>query len=50
MVKKLLMDRGDEHLPYNLEAFQSGFGKFFDFNDKDELQNGRILFLCKRRV
>ena len=50
MVKKLLMNRGDEHLPYNLEAFQSGFGKFFDFIDKDELQNGRILFLCKRRV
>ena len=49
MVQKLLRNRGDEHLPYNLEVFQSSFGKFFDFVDRDTLQNGRTLFLCKRR-
>ena len=49
MVQKLLRNRGDEHLPYNLEAFQSNFGMFFDFVDQIVLNNGRALFLCKRR-
>ena len=49
MVQKLLRNRGDEHLPYNLEEFQSSFGKFFDFVDRVTLQNGRTLFLCKRK-
>jgi len=48
MVKKLLQNRGEEHLVYNLDVFERSFGKFFDFEDKTELENGRILFLCKR--
>ena len=47
MVQKLLRNRGDEHLPYNLEVFQSSFGKFFDFVDQTMLNNGRTLFLCR---
>jgi ribosomal protein L11 methylase PrmA len=46
---QLLRNRGDEHLPYNLEVFQSSLGEFFDFVNRDTLQNGRTLFLCKRR-
>jgi len=49
MVQKLLRNRGEEHLPYNLEVFQSSFGNFFDFLDQDILENGRILFLCRRK-
>lgn len=49
MVQKLLRNRGDEHLPYSLEVFQSSFGKFFDFVDRETLQNGRILFLWKHK-
>ncbi len=49
MVLKLLANRGDEHHPYNLEVFQSSFGEIFDFEDKLTLQNGRTLYLCKRR-
>jgi len=49
MVQKLLRNRGNEHLPYNLEVFQSSFGKFFDFIDQTMLNNSRTLFLCKRR-
>ena len=48
MVQKLLRNRMGEHLPYNLEVFQSNFGKSFDFIDQNMLQNGRTLFLCKR--
>lgn len=49
MVKKLLKNRGDEHLPYTFEVFQSSFGRFFNFIDENMLPNGRTLFLCKRR-
>ncbi len=49
MVQKLLRNRGDEHLPYNLEVFQSSFRQFFDFVDQTMLNNGRTLFFCKRR-
>jgi len=48
MVTKLLQNRGEEHLAYNLDVFETSFGKHFDFEDKAELRNGRILFLCKR--
>lgn len=48
MVQKLLKNRGDEHLPYDLKVFEKSFGEFFDFVDRDTLKNGRILFLCKR--
>jgi hypothetical protein len=49
MVQKLLRNRGDEHLPYNLEVFNSSFGKFFDLLDQTILENGRTLFLYKHR-
>ena len=49
MVKKLLENRGEEHLPYNLDAFRSAFNKIFDFVDQTELPNGRMLFLCIRK-
>ncbi|OEU78608.1 MAG: hypothetical protein BA865_14905 [Desulfobacterales bacterium S5133MH4] len=49
MVQRLIRNRGDEHLPYNLDAFRSSFGAFFDFVDQVVLNNGRILFLCKHR-
>ncbi len=49
MVKKLLRNRGDDHHPYNLEEFKSNFGMVFDFVDQIALNNGRTLFLCKRR-
>ena len=49
MVKKLLENRGDEHLPYDFETFQSGFGKHFGFIDQITLQNGRMLFFCRHR-
>ena len=49
MVKKLLANRGEEHLPYDLDVFRSGFQKIFDFVDQTDLSNGRSLFLCRRR-
>lgn len=49
MVKKLLKNRNNVHLPYDFEVFKSSFGKIFDFIDQTTLKNGRILFLCKRR-
>ena len=49
MVQKLLKNRGDEHLPYDLKEFEASFGEYFDFVDRDTLKNGRILFLCKRK-
>ncbi|MBN1277826.1 MAG: SAM-dependent methyltransferase [Deltaproteobacteria bacterium] len=49
MVKKLLANRGEEHLPYSLDVFQSDFGNVFNFIDQISLKNGRILFLCERK-
>ena len=49
MVKKLLANRGEEHLPYNLDLFLADFQKIFDFVDQTDLHNGRLLFLCKLR-
>jgi len=48
MVKKLLLHRNGDHLPYNLNAFKQCFGKYFQFEDEISLQNGRRLFLCRR--
>jgi len=48
MIKKLLQNRL-EHLPYSLETFKSGFGKYFEFCDQKALGNKRILFLCKKK-
>ena len=49
MVQKLLRNRSDQHLPYGLDVFKSSFGNFFHFVDHMALQNGRTLFLCRRR-
>jgi hypothetical protein len=49
MVQKLLENRGVNHLPYNLDAFQSSFGEFFDFVDQTVLNNRRTLFFCERK-
>lgn len=49
MVKKLLANRGEEHLPYDRDVFQSAFQKIFEFVDQTDLQNGRTLYLCKLR-
>ena len=49
MVKKLVQNRNGEHHPYSLEVFQSSFGRYFDFEDQITLQNGRVLYLCKKR-
>ena len=50
MVKKLLLNRGEDHLPYGMKIFRSSFESIFDFLDQTDLQNGRSLFLCRRRV
>ena len=49
MVQKLLANRIDEHLPYSQAAFHRAFEAHFQFLDKLELENGRILYLCKKR-
>ena len=49
MVQKLLRNRSDEHLPYNLEVFNSSFGKFFSILEQTKLENGRTLYLYKHR-
>ncbi len=49
MVKKLIKNRGGEHLPYNWELFQKSFEKYFDFLDQTTLKNGRILLHGKNR-
>ena len=49
MVTKLLMNRGDEHLPYSEGIFLSSFERYFDLIDKNGLPNGRVLFHYKRR-
>jgi hypothetical protein len=49
MVKKLLQNRSDGHLPYSHEVFKTSFSIHFDFLDHLALHNGRILYLCKRR-
>lgn len=49
MVKKHLANRGEEHLPYNLDIFLSSFKKIFDLVDQVSLQNGRMLFLYTRK-
>jgi len=49
MVQQLLKHRGNEHLPYNLDVFQSSFGKHFDFIDQFTLLNGRTLCLCSQK-
>ena len=49
MVQKLLSSRVDEHLPYDEAAFRSSFDPVFRFVDSVTLDNGRTLFLCRRK-
>jgi len=49
MVQKLLRNRVDEHLPYDEGAFRSSFERVFRFVDSATLDNGRTLFLCRRK-
>lgn len=49
MVKKLLMNRGEDHLPYGLEVFEASFEKFFNLEDQMSLGNERRLYLFKRK-
>ncbi len=49
MVKKMLANRNGEHHEYGLDVFTSSFEKFFEFEDQKTLQNGRVLFLYKRK-
>ncbi len=50
MVKNMLANRPLGHLPYTQEVFHRSFKNHFHFLEHKELENGRILFLCKRRI
>ena len=47
MVKKLLVNRGDDHLPYSIDAFKQGFYRYFSVEQEQQLQNGRSLFVLR---
>ena len=49
MVQKLSINRRNEHLPYSFGVFRSSFNHFFSFEEKVTLQNGRLMYLCKRK-
>jgi len=49
MIKKLTLNRL-EYLPYSLDDFKAGFGKYFEFIDSKQLNNGRILFYFKKGI
>lgn len=49
MVKKLLRNRKDGHLPYDEVTFRREFGRSFAFLLEKALPNGRRLFLCGKR-
>ncbi len=49
MVKKLLQHRNDEHLPYDIEAFQFCFETYFKTTARKQLPNGRILYAFNRK-
>ena len=50
MVKKLLVNRGDDHLPYSLEVFRAAFTEHFDIEVEEGLNNGRSLFLMRNKA
>jgi hypothetical protein len=50
MVKKLLTNRGDDHLPYSLTVFREAFEDSFEVEQEKQLYNGRILFVYKNKV
>ena len=47
MVRKLLMNKKEPHLEYNLENFEAAVGDVFRVKDSQELKNGhrRIFYL-----
>jgi len=47
MVKKLLVNRGDDHLPYSMEHFRKGFSHHFSVEKEQQLKNGRSLFVLR---
>ena len=49
MVRKLMKNRGKNHLPYDLNTFLSSFNRFFQAEDQKTLNNGRILYLFARK-
>ncbi|MBN1614010.1 MAG: SAM-dependent methyltransferase [Deltaproteobacteria bacterium] len=49
MVQKLLHNRVDERHPYDEAAFRSNFETMFRFVDSTTLENGRKLFLYRRK-
>lgn len=48
MVRKLLMNRGDEYLPYSEEVFLHSFNKYFKQVEKIGLDNDRYLFFYSK--
>ncbi len=49
MVQKLILNR-ELHLPYSLDEFNARFGEHFDFVEKAELENQRVLFFCRSKA
>ena len=49
MVQKLLVNRGDEHLPYDQNVFLSAFGEHFSLAHNLKLKNGRELYYYQRK-
>ena len=50
MVRKLLTNRGDDHLPYSLAVFRQAFADSFEVEKEKQLDNGRILFVFRNKV
>ena len=50
MVKKLLVNRGEDHLPYSLASFRTAFENQFDLEQEEQLDNGRQLFVLNNKT
>ena len=50
MVRKLLVNRGEDHLPYSLEVFRNAFLDYFDIETEEQLNNNRRLFVLKNKA
>jgi hypothetical protein len=50
MVRKLLQNRGTDHLPYDLNEFLASFNTFFNLEDHVTLNNGRTVYLLARKT
>jgi hypothetical protein len=49
MVKKLVENRLDQHLPYSYFIFKESFEKYFTFIEEKPLRNGRSLFWFEKK-